>query len=119
MPFTWREYLDLAKALPTQCQHVSSLEATERCSVSRAYYAAFCHARNYARVHLGFVPTNSGSDHRLVRQFYVRRGMPDIAQRLASMHQWRKLCDYNDIVPNTTAMFTNAMREAEYVIRQL
>ena len=31
--------------------------------MSRAYYAAFCHARNYAQAHLGFIP-KSGSFRR-------------------------------------------------------
>jgi len=55
MAFDWREYFKLSQFL--QGQGVSfTQEAAFRCAVSRAYYAAFCHARNYARDRLGFSP---------------------------------------------------------------
>jgi DUF1680 family protein len=119
MAFIWREYLDLARVLPSQCPQTCSVEAAERCGVSRAYYAAFCHARNYAQAHLGFTPAHTGADHALVRQHYHNNGKKDIANRLATLHQYRKLCDYNDMVQNTSRLFGVSIRAAEYIINKL
>jgi uncharacterized protein (UPF0332 family) len=41
--FCWKHYLDLAEDLATS----RTDEAKLRASISRAYYAAFCNARNY------------------------------------------------------------------------
>ncbi len=49
MSFDWREYLDLAEALMGRDSKPITIEAAFRCSMSRIYYAAFCHARNYAQ----------------------------------------------------------------------
>jgi uncharacterized protein (UPF0332 family) len=47
--FDWREYLNLAKFLLDLKSSGISKEALYRCAVSRAYYSAFCWARNYAQ----------------------------------------------------------------------
>ncbi len=70
MAFDWREYLDLARSL-TQPGTGFTQEAALRCAMSRAYYAAFCHARNYARDHHGFMPAYDPSDHKLVRDHFT------------------------------------------------
>jgi hypothetical protein len=53
MSFDWREYLKLAQFLQTQISSSNHspgfVEACQRAAISRAYYAAFCTARNYAR----------------------------------------------------------------------
>ena len=49
MSFDWSNYLDLARELQRQGAIHSSKEAELRSSISRAYYAAFCKARNYLR----------------------------------------------------------------------
>jgi RNA-splicing ligase RtcB len=54
MPFDWREYLNLARQLAGLQGSDYSQEAVERSAVSRAYYAAFCWARNYAEKNRGF-----------------------------------------------------------------
>src|SRR5688572_7571797 len=119
--FDWREDVELARDLSTRTPgssiSVRTSEATARCAVSRAYYGAFCHARNYARSHLGFVPTNKGADHWLLRQHFVNIGMPDVARRLQQLHGWRKLCDYNDRVPYLATTVARALREAAAVIQ--
>jgi len=49
MTFDWSEYLKLAQELAGQTVSPANEEAKLRSSVSRAYYAAFCKARNYLR----------------------------------------------------------------------
>jgi uncharacterized protein (UPF0332 family) len=49
MMFDWSDYLDLANELAGDIASQTTEEAKLRSSVSRAYYAAFCKARNYLR----------------------------------------------------------------------
>lgn len=121
--FDWREYLELASDLgSTPVGSTVSLrgsEATARCAVSRAYYGAFCHARNYAVAHLNFISSNQGSDHWMLRQHFARRGMNRVARRRRQLHGWRKQCDYDDVVPHLAVRVVDALREAAAVISQL
>jgi len=87
MAFDWSEYLALARHLQGQESSRFSQEAALRCSISRAYYAAFCHARNYARDRQGFVPTDRAQDHGLVRQHFKGRGNVIIATSLDQLRQ--------------------------------
>lgn len=121
--FDWRDYLALANDLGAGARgttvSVNRSEAADRCAVSRAYYRAFCHARNYARQRLGFVPTNRGDDHWLLRRHLARHGRNIVAQRLGQLHTWRKLCDYDDAVANLPVVVRSALREAAAVIQAL
>ena len=48
--FDWEHYLNLAYELAgTSPPSVPDAEAKSRAAISRAYYAAFCHARNYLK----------------------------------------------------------------------
>lgn len=55
MTFNWKEYLEIAKFLKNINDSLSeknakfSTEAAYRVAISRAYYAAFCYARNHAK----------------------------------------------------------------------
>ena len=73
MSFNWKEYFNLALVLQGLYPQGFVQEAAFRCSVSRAYYAAFCYARNNARDNLGFTPTHTGRDHGLVREHFRSR----------------------------------------------
>jgi hypothetical protein len=121
--FDWREYLELANDLGTasigSTITLRSSEATDRCAVSRAYYAAFCHARNYAAANLNFVPTNRGSDHWMLQQHFNGIGMSPVARTLRRLHGWRKQCDYEDTLPNLSTIVSRALAEAAAVIGQL
>ena len=49
MNFDWSEYLNLAQELAGRPTSLSNEEARLRSAISRAYYAAFCKARNHLR----------------------------------------------------------------------
>ena len=121
--FDWRDYLGLANDLGGGVQGtvvpIQTSEATSRCAASRAYYAAFCHARNHAMARLGFVPTDTGADHWLLRQHFANRDRKDVANRLRQLHGWRKRCDYDDTVLNLAATVRDARRESAAVILRL
>ena len=98
MPFDWKEDYHLAHFLSrvTGWDGFSS-EAARRSAVSRAYYSAFCHSRNYAISNLGFIATGFPEDHKELRKL-------------------RNYCDYNDIVANLPTMVNNALTKAKKVI---
>lgn len=117
--FDWREYLELARFLQTITGSGFSSNAACRSAVSRAYYAAFCHARNYARDRLGFVPSGEARDHTLVREHLKNRGMVNIAAKLESLRRWRNSCDYDDAVPSIPRIVSAALSTAESVFEVL
>ena len=49
MAFDWKAFLALARDLQTQARGAANPESLLRTALSRAYYAAFCHSRNYAQ----------------------------------------------------------------------
>jgi hypothetical protein len=119
MLFNWREYLALAQYLQGQGSSQFTQEAGFRCAVSRAYYAAFCHARNYARDQHGFVLTYSARDHTLVRQHFKGRSDTITATALDDLRQWRNLCDYDDTVSNLSSLLTSAISAAQAIFSRL
>lgn len=120
MAFDWREYLSLAQFLQGQGRGKGySQEAIFRCGVSRAYYAAFCHARNYACNFLGYTPTYQSDDHRRLRAHLRKRRKGNIAFRLDKLRQFRNQCDYDDVVSHVNKMLQEAVTKAQYVLSKL
>lgn len=118
MAFDWREYLKLSKALAGQATADYSVEAAQRAAVSRAYYAAFCWARNYAEKNLGFQRTGRGEDHKLLREHLKGRGRARLASHLNRLRNWRNNCDYDDDVPELHQYVKSALSIAEKAIQE-
>jgi uncharacterized protein (UPF0332 family) len=116
--FDWVEFLALANDLRGRLGALYSEEAANRTAVSRAYYAAFCHARNYAENRLSFRRTGTGRDHRLLREHLRDFGdsWMEIAEYLEDLQKWRGQCDYDDTVPNLGMLVSNALNTAEEII---
>jgi uncharacterized protein (UPF0332 family) len=72
MTFDWSEYLKLAQELAGQAVSPANKEAKLRSSVSRAYYAAFCKARNYLRDIGGHLIPSTPEAHIYVRDEFKR-----------------------------------------------
>jgi uncharacterized protein (UPF0332 family) len=118
--FDWREYLNLAKFLLDLKSSEVSKEALYRCAISRAYYSAFCWARNYAQRNLGFKPTGKGEDHKLVREILAKKGFIEIAEKLDDLRRWRNSCDYKDVIDNDlNSIAFNLIKYAEDIIQIL
>ncbi len=118
MPFDWKQYLDLARELsqPTT-SNAGVQEARLRSAVSRAYYAAFCHARNYSRDWLKFVPNHTADDHGRLRAFLKDGQRPGIALKLDQLRPWRNDADYSDSMTSDLAtMATYAVSEASKLL---
>jgi len=100
MSFNWSEYLNIARELAGQATVLSSTEAKKRCAISRAYYAAFCSARNYLRDKDNDLNIPVGGDvHGYVRrQFKTSKDKvrKEIGEDLARLVAKRNLADYKD-----------------------
>lgn len=118
--FCWKHYLDLANELAKS----TSDEAKFRASISRAYYAAYCNARNYMiEKDRNQFPPNIKSKHQYLAQYYkgdLDESKPDtfgtrekIGKYLDSMHQDRNAVDYDDVLK-----FRNRERTKEDVLKK-
>ena len=119
MPFNWIEYLALARHLKNQNSNDFSQEAALRCAVSRAYYAAFCYARNYARDYQSFKPSYHTDDHPRIREHFRRAGNLGVASDLDLLRQWRNQCDYDDNISNISLMSFGAIAAAQKILESL
>jgi uncharacterized protein (UPF0332 family) len=119
MSFDWREYLKLAKHLSGLKGTACSREAIDRSVVSRAYYSAFCWARNYAQELLGFRGKGTAEDHRSLRNHLKQTGRADVAADLNILRRWRNRCDYDDQVDKLDRKVAKAIAAADKVIQRL
>jgi hypothetical protein len=94
MSFKWVQYLQLAELL-----NESDSEAAKRAAISRAYYAAFCICRNFARDNKELIPTETADDHGLVIWHFRDsndRKRQKIGDLLDKMRADRNSADYDD-----------------------
>jgi len=118
MSFEWRELLDLARILPSLTLPNISSEAIQRASISRAYYAAFGHARTRAQSE-GFLGLESAEDHVRLRDHFSRTGRADVARVLNKLRQWRNQADYQNEPGNLAMMLKESLAEAQRIINRL
>ena len=103
MKFDWSEYLNLANELIK----IDIDEAKQRSSISRAYYAAFCMARNYLRDNLGdpklLKRVSDINFHQYVAEEFKEidrknKKMTEIGRDLILLRTLRNKADYDDKV---------------------
>lgn len=119
MSFQWSDYIDIARFLLANVGVINE-EAAYRSAISRAYYAAFCHAKYFAKDNFGFEPSDSAEDHRDLKDHFQRSGKNDVFRKLQRLRQWRNSSDYDD--PSYDANELNARQailQAEEVIHTL
>ena len=101
MSFPWIDSLTVAEALIQARNTVAPAEA--RVAISRAYYAAYCAARNHARDTESYVPVPTGRDHGFVAEYYlagISRAHRQIGQTLQRLLLERHRADYDDDMPH-------------------
>lgn len=119
MSFNWSEYLNLAEMLTGRTTIPSSQEAKLRSAVSRAYYAAFCQARNHLRDEEGHTIPPGGQAHPYVRDALRSssdRARKQIGNDLDRLRRRRNQADYEDVFPALPAEADTALRLAAKVI---
>jgi hypothetical protein len=127
MVFDWRGYLTLAKFLHDDNGVSYPEEAAKRAAVSRAYYAAFCYARNFARNKLGFTPAYRARDHGDLILHYAASEKLDpallgIADALDELLGYRRTCDYDDevvVFTDLNSLVDHALEDAQKIIDKL
>lgn len=122
MSFDWREYFALAQELSGQAGVTSAgTEARLRSALSRAYYAAFCQARNHLRDREG-ERLPEAQVHTYVRDRFrdsADAARQQIGHHLNRLRIDRNKADYNDMVPGLDKMVVLDMEMAQQVLIQL
>ncbi len=122
MSFDWSEYLGLAQELSGQTASPASQEAKLRAAISRAYYAAFCKARNHLRDREGHAIPIGGKAHAYVRDKF--KNSPDqlrsqIGHNLDRLRRHRNIVDYDDSVSGLLPMTSRDLKLAQRVLSAL
>lgn len=118
MTFDWAEYLRLAEEL-TKPAHQ---EARLRCSISRAYFAAYCTARNFLRDKKGYLtPIGPEAQGRVRDEFKFNPNLPykKIGENLGRLKNRRNKADYDDTVHGLPSLAASSIAQAQNVISSL
>jgi uncharacterized protein (UPF0332 family) len=122
MNFDWAGFLTLADALLRDPNLPGPEEASLRSAISRAYYAAFCSARNFARDNEGLVPTGKATDHELARSHFETSGDRarwKIATDLGRLRDNRNRADYDDVLSRPIPLAQSSVAVARSVLNTL
>lgn len=126
MSFDWNDYLEIAKDLKTKTdgQAVSnSNEALQRTAISRAYYAMYHLALNYAKTKLGYVsPNQNGGNqfHSDIRSHYKKQmassDYQEVGKILFLLHSSRVNSDYKaDGIGNVKSLLSSSILQADKI----
>jgi uncharacterized protein (UPF0332 family) len=121
MSFDWSEYLTLAQELAGELV-LSNEEAKSRSAISRAYFSAYCIARNFLRDKEGYRIPEDSDAHSLVRDLFVKSYVGHrrrIGQNLERLRLDRNKADYDDIFTGLPSSVTVALNLAKWVISTL
>ena len=116
MSFAGPDFLQVAQKLIQG----TATEGALRSAISRSYYSAFLHAREYCWLN-GLRIDKSGRAHDQVRLSLSSRGQQHLAANLRDLHALRKNADY-DIPfprPNLQAEAGKAVHLARKIIRDI
>jgi uncharacterized protein (UPF0332 family) len=123
MTFEWKDYFILACDLKKQAVGSSIEEALLRSAISRAYYAAFCIARNYLRdvIKDPDLPYDGTAHSFMIGKFRNsnNRNYLKVGNNLDRLRAYRRFADYDDIVSKLNSRAADALYFAEQVISLL
>jgi uncharacterized protein (UPF0332 family) len=118
MMFDWYQYLVLAEYLYDNRDTLPDREACLRAAISKAYYAAFCSARNYARDFDRLDLDESAQDHGSVKKHYIRAPDPknrQVGNFLDRLRDLRNQADYSDTVDRLEDLAKVAISQSKQV----
>jgi uncharacterized protein (UPF0332 family) len=124
MDFNWERYLDVSKKiknLMTSTPKDSELaEAFFRTSASRAYYAIYHLALEFAKDNLGYDDRRDRREgegsHQRLRNYYLGFDNEDykkLSKLLSKMHQYRKACDYDKAINYPRGLMDASIKSAD------
>ena len=118
MTFDWSEFYRFAEYLQKDssfdCQ-----EAVQRTIVSRAYYAAFCMAKETAERKYKIPFKGNGTDHRRICVEYAKRERRDISDALRELRKFRNMCDYQKDIKNMHNLTESSLRLSHEIMLHL
>lgn len=129
MKFDWSGYFDLANELAaiSDSESAKIVEAKMRSSISRAYYAAFCLARNYLRDDLddrklsNSQQKNTNVHWYVIQQFQTlgsrNKKMRQVGWDLENLREKRNMVDYDDVFSTSINHLKKLENEAKYCLK--
>lgn len=127
MTFDWSGYFDLARELAVINTNDSAktVEAKLRSSISRAYYAAFCLARNYLRDDLGYRELSKSEESDVNVHWFVinkllgsrDKKMREIGLDLKKLREKRNIVDYDDVFSKSIEKLKKLQNDANYCLK--
>ena len=123
MSFNWADYLELARNLYASPTTSGREEAALRSATSRAYYAAFHLALEFARAE-SYLPYHTGDDHQSLVKYFQRSATDKTRKRLGTeldrMRDSRRQADYETTLHQSPrAMADLTIKRAERVVEIL
>jgi uncharacterized protein (UPF0332 family) len=122
MSFDWTQYLFLAQELLKDSLSSSNNEAMLRSGISRAYYAAFCSARNFLRDQRKKVIPSTAQAHGIVKGIFEGSTNTlelEIATDLDRLRIDRNKADCEDAVHGLDSMSKFALRNCQNIFLNL
>jgi uncharacterized protein (UPF0332 family) len=134
--FNWIEYFELSLELfgindisdlaKTDKVKSQQSEAHLRSSISRAYYAGFCIARNYLRDDLDDPrlkrPNNDVNEHKYVADELTNskdKILSKAGKDLSRLRIYRNQADYDDCIKNISSTAEMSIRLADAIIQSI
>src|SRR5690349_21119049 len=119
MRFNWSNYFSLAEALNRQKGQLANSDACQRSAISRAYYAVFHIAWDYALELNDFPQVNTENIHEQVRKYY--QTSPDARRQIIGilldrLRQNRNKADYTDEIKGLDQLTASALISAKQCI---
>ena len=119
MSFNWNDYIKIADEL---AQKHTLKEASCRSAISRAYYGAFCTARNYLQTKEG-VKEFGENAHNSVRDIFVSsndQNRREIGNKLNRLRLSRNKADYDNTYTVSSSSLLketeNALKNAKQIV---
>ena len=126
MAFDWNNYLEIAKKLQGATrgkEQNGNNEALQRIAVSRAYYAIYHFALEYAEDNLDY--SKPSTDQHTALRFHYSTDMSNykhakVGKILLNLHSARKKCDYEaDDIGNIEKLLENSLLQADDIKQNL
>jgi len=116
--FNWSDFHRFAEYLNTECSF-DGHEAVQRTIISRAYYSAFCMAKEALEYKYKITFPQNAASHKYVRIEYEKRGLNHICDPLSRLRKYRNCCDYDKNVRNLHELVYQSLKLSEEIIKNL
>ncbi len=119
MSFDWSHYLVIAQEMFGEAADTAHEDANLRCSISRAYYAAFHQAKHKLSDKWNISVSHSAVAHAQAQNSFKQKDEKVIAKKLKRMRDARNKADYDDQIANLKKTAQDTLKLAKEVIEEL